>query len=87
MTLPEFGLLLIVGALAGWLAGVILGRRGFGFPGDLVIGVAGSFLGRYVLGVVGFHATTTLAQLISAVIGSLLLLWLLSLLPRRGKRK
>ena len=87
MTFEQFCLLLLVGAVAGWLAGLILGRRGFGLAGNLIIGVAGSFLGRYVLGLVGFYATTTLARLITAVLGALILLWLLSLLPRGGKRK
>ncbi|MEY4489390.1 MAG: hypothetical protein RIQ79_1898 [Verrucomicrobiota bacterium] len=87
MTFEQFCLLLVVGALAGWIAGLILGRRGFGLAGNLIIGVAGSFLGRYALGLVGFYATTTLSRLITAVVGALLLLWLLSLLPRGGKRK
>ncbi len=87
MTFEELCILLVVGAVAGWLAGLILRRRGFGFVGNLVIGVAGSFIGRFVLGVIGFHANSTLAAIVTAVIGAILLLWLLSFIPRRGSKK
>lgn len=88
MSLEQLCLLLVIGALAGWLAGLILGRRGFGIIGNLIIGVAGSFLGRWLLGLIGFHASTTLALLITAVLGAVCLLWLLSFLPgRSGKKK
>jgi uncharacterized membrane protein YeaQ/YmgE (transglycosylase-associated protein family) len=87
MTFEQFCLLLVVGAVAGWLAGLILQKRGFGLVGNLVIGIAGSFLGRFVLGLVGFYAGTTLAHIITAVVGALILLWLLSLIPRGGKKR
>lgn len=87
MNLEQFLTLLVVGALAGWLAGLILNRRGFGLAGNLIIGVLGSFLGRFVLGELGFHAGTRLALLITAVLGALLLLWLLSFLPKSRRKK
>ncbi len=87
MNVEELALLLIVGGLAGWLAGLILHRRGFGLAGNLIVGVIGSLLGRFVLGLLGFNARTTLATLITAVFGALLLLWLLSLVPRGGGKK
>ncbi len=88
MSLEQLCILLVVGALAGWLAGLILGRGRFGLVGNLILGVAGSFLGRFLLGVIGFYATTTLATLLTAVGGAVLLLWLLSLLPGgRGRKK
>ena len=87
MSARELCLLLLVGALAGWLAGLILQRRGFGLAGNLIVGVIGSLLGRFVLGLLGFSARTTLAMLISAVLGALLLLWLLSFVPRGGRKK
>ncbi|MCU0793066.1 MAG: GlsB/YeaQ/YmgE family stress response membrane protein [Opitutaceae bacterium] len=87
MSFEQLCILLVVGGLAGWLAGLILHRRGFGLVGNLVIGVIGSFLGRFALGVVGFHAASTLAQVITAVLGALLLLWLLSFIPRGRKKK
>jgi uncharacterized membrane protein YeaQ/YmgE (transglycosylase-associated protein family) len=87
MTFEQLCILLVVGAVAGWLAGLILRRRGFGLVGNLIIGVAGSFIGRFILGVIGFRADSTLAAIITAVIGAILLLWLLSFIPRRGGKK
>ena len=88
MNFEQLCILLVIGALAGWLAGLLLGRGGFGLVGNLIIGVAGSFLGRFLLGLIGFHATTSLALLVTAVLGASCLLWLLSFLPgRRAKKK
>ncbi len=88
MSVEQLCLLLVIPALPGWPAGLILRRRGFGLIANLIIGVAGSFLGRWLLGLIGFHASTTLALLITAVLGAVCLLWLLSFLPgRSGKRK
>lgn len=86
LSFEQLALLLVVGAVAGWLAGLILQRRGFGLVGNLIIGVIGSFLGRFVVGLLGFGVRSTLAGLITAVIGALLLVWLLSFVPRRGKK-
>jgi len=87
MSLEQLCILLVVGALAGWLAGLIWGRGRFSFVANLILGMAGSFLGRYLLGVIGFYATTTLATLLTAIGGAVLLLWLLSLLPGGRSRK
>jgi uncharacterized membrane protein YeaQ/YmgE (transglycosylase-associated protein family) len=87
MTFEQLCTLLVVGAVAGWLAGLVLRRRGFGLVGNLIIGVAGSFLGRFILGVIGFRAASTLAEVITAAGGAILLVWLLSFIPRRGAKK
>ncbi len=88
MTFEQVCILLVVGALAGWIAGLLLGRGGFGLVGNLILGVVGSFLGRFLLGVIGFYATTTLAVLLTAVGGAVVLLWFLSFIPRgRGRKK
>ncbi len=86
VSLEQLLILLVVGALAGWIAGLILRRRGFGVVGNLVIGVLGSFLGRWVLGVLGFGVHGQVAALVTAILGAVFLLWLLSFVPR-GRRK
>ncbi len=42
---------LLIGIIAGWLAGNIMKGGGFGLIGDLVVGVVGSFIGSYLFGV------------------------------------
>ena len=44
---------LVIGALAGWLAGVIMKGRGFGIIGNIVVGILGSFVGGWLLPMVG----------------------------------
>ena len=75
---------LIVGAVAGWIAGLIVKGYGFGLIGNMVVGVVGAFLGGFLLA--RFHVIPVAGiagELISATIGAVILLLLLRLL-RRG---
>jgi uncharacterized membrane protein YeaQ/YmgE (transglycosylase-associated protein family) len=67
---------LAVGLFAGWLAGQIWKGRGFGFVGNLLVGVGGSFLGKFLFNLAGFHIRSTIAEIIAAVMGALILLWI-----------
>jgi len=71
-------LTIIVGLIAGYLAGLIWKGRGFGLAGNLLVGVAGSFLGRFLLTLIGFGVRGLPAQIIAAVIGALILLWIIN---------
>jgi len=66
---------LIIGIIAGWLAGKIDKGGGFNLIGDLVVGVAGSFIGGYLFGILSFSTHGTIAGIITATIGAVLLLW------------
>lgn len=77
MTLQGFITFLIVGALAGWLSGLIAKGRGFGLVGNMIVGIVGAFLGGFCFGLLGISAHNVLGQLIFAVLGALLFLWLL----------
>ena len=67
----------LIGILAGWLAGEITHGRGFGLLGDLVIGVVGSLLGSFIFGLIGIFAYGLLGRLVLSVVGAMILLWLL----------
>ena len=71
-------LLIIVGLAAGYLAGIIWKGRGFGLIGNLIVGIAGSFLGRFLLGFIGFSIHGVVAQIIAALIGAVILLWIIN---------
>ena len=73
---------LLIGIVAGWLAGKIMSGGGFGLIGDLVIGVIGAFVGGFLLGILGFHAAGTIGTLITATLGAIVLLYLIRLLKR-----
>lgn len=76
---------LIVGAVAGWLAGVIVKGGGFGLIGDIVVGIIGAFVGGWLLPKLGVHLgglTPIVATIASATIGAVVLLLLLRLIRR-----
>jgi len=73
---------LLIGIAAGWLAGQIMKGRGFGFLGNLIVGVVGSLLGSFLFGLIGLAAYGLLARLLMAVVGAVMLLYLISFIRR-----
>ena len=71
---------LIIGIIAGWLAGNIVKGGGFGLIGDLVVGVVGAFIGGAVYSFLGFSAYRTIGEIIMATVGAVILLWLIRLI-------
>ena len=82
MSLVGFVSFLLIGALAGWLSGVIVKGRGFGALGNVLVGIIGAFLGGLLFGLLGIHASGLLGQLIFATLGALLFAWLLRFIKR-----
>jgi uncharacterized membrane protein YeaQ/YmgE (transglycosylase-associated protein family) len=74
---------LIVGLIAGWLAGQLVKGGGFGLIGDLVVGVVGAFLGGFLFASLGVSAGGGLiGSIIVATIGAVVLLLLVRLIKR-----
>lgn len=73
---------IVIGILAGWIAGKIMRGKGFGVLGDLVIGIVGSLLGSFVFGLLGLGAYGLLGRLVVAVVGAVILLWLIRLIKK-----
>lgn len=74
---------LIIGAIAGWLAGVFVKGGGFGLLGDIVVGIIGAFIGGWLAGVLHIHVATGLvSQIITAAVGAVLLLVILRAVRR-----
>jgi uncharacterized membrane protein YeaQ/YmgE (transglycosylase-associated protein family) len=73
---------LLIGLVAGWLAGKIMRGGGFGVVGDLVVGVIGSFLGGWVFGLLGLTAWGVIGTLIEALVGAMLLLYIVRLIKK-----
>ena len=66
---------LIVGAVAGWLAGMIMKGGGFGLVGDIVVGIIGAVVGGWLLTALGVTIGTGLISVIAmATIGAVALL-------------
>ncbi|HEV8072499.1 MAG TPA: GlsB/YeaQ/YmgE family stress response membrane protein [Opitutaceae bacterium] len=82
MTLQEFLVFLLVGALAGWLSGLITKGSGFGLAGNVIVGIIGAFLGDLLFGLVGIAAHGLLGHIIFAVAGALLFVYLLRFIKK-----
>jgi uncharacterized membrane protein YeaQ/YmgE (transglycosylase-associated protein family) len=83
--------ILLVGLVAGWLAGQLVRGSGFGLVGDIIIGIIGAFIGDWLLPQLGLHFSAgILGAIIDATIGAILLLLVLRLIRggrgRRGRR-
>jgi uncharacterized membrane protein YeaQ/YmgE (transglycosylase-associated protein family) len=74
---------LIVGAIAGWLAGLLVKGYGFGLLGNIVVGVVGAFIAGWLFPALGISlGTGIVAAIIHAVIGAVILLVLIRLIKR-----
>ena len=74
---------LIIGALAGWLAGKIM-KKGMGLLVCIIVGVIGGFLGSWVFGLLGLSGDGTFwGQLLVGTLGAVLFLFILSLFRRK----
>ncbi len=77
---------LLIGLLAGLAANALTGRRSSSILLDMVLGVAGAFVGSWLLRLVGFYTYGFIAQLLAAVFGAVVLIWLVGLLTGNNKR-
>jgi uncharacterized membrane protein YeaQ/YmgE (transglycosylase-associated protein family) len=66
---------ILIGAVAGWLAGLLVKGSGFGLFADIAVGIVGAFVGGWLAGLLGFGASAGLiGSIITATIGAVLLL-------------
>lgn len=73
---------LLIGLVAGWLAGKVMKGSGYGLIGDLVIGVVGAFLGGWLFGLLHIAAGGLIGLLITAFVGAVVLVWLLRMIKK-----
>ena len=83
MALEAIIIILIVGAVAGWLAGLIVRGMGFGLIGNIIVGIVGAFIAGWLLPRVGIAiGGGMIASIINATIGAVVLLVILGLIRR-----
>lgn len=79
----ELIVFLIVGAIAGWLAGQVVKGGGFGLVGDIIVGILGAIIAGFLFPKLGFSlGAGILGQIISAAIGAVILLIVIRLVKR-----
>lgn len=68
---------IIVGLIAGWLAGKIMKGKGYGTAGDILLGMVGAVVGGWILRVLGIYSSGGLVpSILVATFGAVLLIWL-----------
>jgi uncharacterized membrane protein YeaQ/YmgE (transglycosylase-associated protein family) len=78
----DFLWFILIGIVAGWLAGLIMKGGGYGLIGDLIVGVIGSLLGGFLFGLIGISTAGKLGALVTATVGAIALIFLLRLIRR-----
>ena len=73
---------LVIGAVAGWLAGTIMKGGGFGLLGNIVVGIVGGILGGFLFGLVGLVAYGLIGSIVTATVGAVVLLYLVRLIKK-----
>jgi uncharacterized membrane protein YeaQ/YmgE (transglycosylase-associated protein family) len=83
MTVTSLLFILLIGAIAGWLAGKIVSGYGFGLIGNIVVGVVGAFIAGLILPRIGLaFGGGVFASIIHATLGAVILLVLIRLVKR-----
>ncbi len=83
MGLESILIMLVIGAVAGWLAGVVVKGGGFGLVGDIVVGIVGALIAGYLFPTLGFDlGGGIIGTIIAAAIGAIILLVLIKLIKR-----
>lgn len=85
MTLESIIIALIIGALGGWLAGLIVKGAGFGLLGNIVIGILGALLASWLLPQLGLGfsvGSPLVTSILYATVGAVIVLLLLSMIRR-----
>ena len=82
-------IILVLGAVAGWLGGMVFQGGGLGLIGNIIVGIAGGFVGYWLLpklGVIINTGTPWLNYVLTATIGAVVLLALINIIFGRNRR-
>ena len=83
MLAPELILAwIVIGAIAGWLAGLLVKGYGFGLIGNIIIGILGAGIAGILAQSMGLYTELTAGNIVAAVVGSLILLFVVGLVRR-----
>lgn len=83
MTIEALLIILLIGAIAGWLAGLIVKGFGFGLLGNIVVGIVGALIASFLFPAIGLGlGGGILGSIIAATLGAVILLFLIRLVKR-----
>jgi uncharacterized membrane protein YeaQ/YmgE (transglycosylase-associated protein family) len=82
MSLESLIWFLLIGLIAGWLAGKVMRGGGFGIIGDMIVGVIGALIGGWLFGVLGIGVGGLIGAIVTAFVGAVILLAILRAIRR-----
>ncbi len=83
--MPDAVWFLVVGAVAGWLAGMLMRGGGFGLLGNIIVGIVGAFVAGFLIPVVGFSfGAGAIGAILNAACGAVVVMFVVGLV-RKGK--
>jgi uncharacterized membrane protein YeaQ/YmgE (transglycosylase-associated protein family) len=82
MDITSLLIFLAIGAVAGWLAGILMSGGGFGLLGDIVVGIIGALIGGVLFGALGISAGGLVGAIVTATVGAVVLIFILRLIKR-----
>ena len=86
MSTESILVILVVGIVAGWLAGKVVRGAGFGLIGDLLVGIAGAFMAAWLFPRLGIHlGTGIVSEIIFSALGAIILLLVVRLIRGIGR--
>ncbi|MEJ2604559.1 MAG: GlsB/YeaQ/YmgE family stress response membrane protein [Gammaproteobacteria bacterium] len=82
MDVTSLVIFLAIGAVAGWLAGLLIKGGGFGLIGNIIVGIVGAFVGGFLANVLGLAAGGLVGSIALATLGAVVLLLIIGLIKR-----
>lgn len=82
MTVSALIWFLLVGLIAGWLAGLVMRGGGYGLIGDMIVGVIGAILGGWLFGALGIGFGGLIGAIVTAFVGAVILILILRAIRR-----
>lgn len=78
-----FILFLVIGALAGFLAGKIMKGRSYGLLINMLLGIVGAYLGGFLFRLIGIAAYGLIGELVTATVGAVVVIWLAGVISKK----
>lgn len=82
MRIEELIVFLAVGGVAGWLAGLLMKKRGSGLPVNIIVGIIGAVVGRYAFDLLDISIRGLAGSLVSAMAGAVILLFVIGIIKK-----
>lgn len=82
MDITSLLIFLLIGAIAGWIAGSVMKGKGYGIIGNMIIGIIGAVVGGFIFGLLGISAGGLIGSLITATVGAIALIFVVRLIKK-----